>query len=150
MVGLDEDAKQLRMTTPFVGIVGEARRDSVLTGSDALGCTLGTNPETSRPTSRWRSSTPPTNWCEHTGPTVGVVELPFHLYWSDDNNRFDLSKRSRLRSMYQTVLTEGSAQDVRDHLNLSLLLDLWDELWLSPAVHEAWDGWVEGRRHGTV
>ena len=86
----------------------------------------------------------------HTGPTVGVVELPFHLYWSDDNNRFDLSKRSRLRSMYQTVLTEGSARDVLDHLNLGLLLDVWDELWLSPAVHAAWDEWVEARRGAVI
>jgi hypothetical protein len=143
MVGLDDDAKQLRSMTPFVGIIDDQRASAPVNSRE-------TNPETSRRTSRWRSSTPPPNWCEHTGPTDGVVELPFHLYWSDDNNRFDLSKRSRLRSMYQTVLTEGSAQDVRDHLNLSLLLDLWDELWLSPAVHEAWDGWVEGRRHGTV
>jgi hypothetical protein len=40
------------------------------------------------------------------------VELPFHPYWSDDSNRFDLSKRARLRSMYQIVLTEGSDESI--------------------------------------
>jgi excisionase family DNA binding protein len=104
------------------------------------------NLESQRPTSRWRSSTPPIDWCENTGPTQGIVELPFHLYWSDDNNRFDLSKRSRLRSMYQTVLSEGSPDDVRTYINLPLLIDVWDELWLSPTVHEAWDNWITAHR----
>ncbi len=78
------------------------------------------------------------------------MELPFHLYWSDDNNRFDLAKRARLRSMYQIVLTEGSADDIRTYINRALLIDVWDELWLSPAVHEAWDGWIEAHRHTAV
>jgi excisionase family DNA binding protein len=103
-----------------------------------------------RSTIRWRSSTPPAKWSHETGPIDEVVELPFHLYWSDDNNRFDLSKRARLRSMYQIVLTEGSDQDIRTYINRALLIDVWDELWLSPAVHEAWDSWIEARRHAIV
>jgi excisionase family DNA binding protein len=103
-----------------------------------------------RSTTRSRSSTPPADWSHETGPGDAVVELPFHLYWSDDNNRFDLSKRARLRSMYQIVLTEGSDEDVRTYINRALLDDVWDELWLSPAVHEAWDSWIEAHRHATV
>jgi excisionase family DNA binding protein len=103
-----------------------------------------------RSTTRWRSSTPPADWSHDTGPTDAVVELPFHLYWSDDNNRFDLSKRARRRSMNQIVLTEGTAEDVRAYINRALLIDVWDELWLSPAVHEAWDIWIETHRHATV
>ena len=101
-------------------------------------------------TARWRSSTPPADWSVATGPTTGVVELPFHLYWSDDNNTFNLSKRARLRTMYQIVLTEGSADDVRSYINLALLIDIWNELWLSPAVHEEWDHWIEANRHAVV
>jgi hypothetical protein len=52
--------------------------------------------------------------------------------------------------MYQIVLTEGTAEDVRSYINLTLLIDVWDELWLSPPVHEAWDGWIEAHRHATV
>ena len=103
-----------------------------------------------RPTSRWRSSQPPAQWNAAAGPTGGIVELPIHLYWSDDNNRFDLSKRARLRSMYQIVLTEGSTDDVVALLSRSLLLDVWDELWLSPAVHESWDAWVQAHRYAAV
>ncbi len=103
-----------------------------------------------RSTTRWRSSTPPADWSHETGPVDEVVELPFHLYWSDDNNRFDLSKRARLRSMYQIVLTEGTADDVRTYINRALLIDVWDELWLSPAVHEAWDSWIDTHRHAAV
>jgi excisionase family DNA binding protein len=103
-----------------------------------------------RSTSRWRSSTPPADWSHDTGPTDAVVELPFHLYWSDDNNRFDLSKHARLRSMYQIVLTEGTADDVRTYMNRALLIDVWNELWLSPAVHEAWDTWIDTHRHAAV
>ncbi len=101
-------------------------------------------------TARSRSSTPPSDWNHETGPVDEVVELPFHLYWTDDNNRFDLSKRARLRSMYQIVLTEGTADDVRTYINRALLIDVWDELWLSPAVHEAWDSWIEVNRHAAV
>jgi Nucleotidyl transferase AbiEii toxin, Type IV TA system len=32
--------------------------------------------------------------------------------------------------MYQIVLTEGTAEDVRSYINLTLLIDVWDELWL--------------------
>ncbi len=103
-----------------------------------------------RSTTRWRSSTPPADWNQETSPVDEVLELPFHLYWSDDNNRFDLAKRARLRSMYQIVLTEGSADDVRTYINRALLIDVWDELWLSPSVHEAWDGWIDTNRHATV
>ena len=80
----------------------------------------------------------------------GVVALPFHLYWSDDNSHFDLSKRARLRSMYQIVLTEGTTADVVAFVNRDLLLSVWDELWLSRAVHEAWDNWVQAHRYAAV
>jgi excisionase family DNA binding protein len=99
-----------------------------------------------RRTTRTRSSKPPISWDRSTGPTSGSVELPFHLYWSDDNNRFNLDKRARLRSMYQIVLTEGSDDDIRTYLNRDVLVDVWDELWLSPAVHAAWDDWVRQQR----
>lgn len=108
---------------------------------------LGGDP---RPTSRWRSSEPPAQWDGSSGAIEGVVELPFHLYWSDDNNRFDLSKRACLRSMYQIVLTEGSTADVVAFVNRELLLGVWDELWLSPAVHEAWDSWIQAHRAAAV
>ena len=52
--------------------------------------------------------------------------------------------------MYQIVLTEGSTADVVAVVNRDLLLHVWDELWLSQAVHEAWDGWVQAHRYAAV
>jgi hypothetical protein len=48
--------------------------------------------------------------------------------------------------MYQIVLTEGSTADVVAFVNRELLLGVWGELWLSPAVHEAWDSWIQAHR----
>jgi hypothetical protein len=48
--------------------------------------------------------------------------------------------------MYQIVLTEGSTADVVAFVNRELLLGVWDELWLSPAVHAAWDSWIQAHR----
>lgn len=103
-----------------------------------------------RPTSRWRSSRPPAHWTSSTGPTKGSVRLPPHLYWSDDNNEFDLSDPAERNLLYRIVLAEGTAEDVRRYLHRATLLRIWNELWLPPAVHEAWDAWVEAHRHATV
>lgn len=103
-----------------------------------------------RPTSRWRASEPPATWDSSTGPSSGVVELPLRLYWSDGRNRFDLADESESRLLYQIVLTEGSAADVREFLNLPTLLTIWDQLWLSAAVHDAWDLWVAANRRAAV
>lgn len=103
-----------------------------------------------RPTSRWRSSQPPVHWNSSTRPSAGVVELPLRLYWSDGHNRFDLGDESERRLLYQIVLTEGSANDVREFLDLATLLRIWDQLWLPAAVHDAWDAWVAAHRHVAV
>ena len=43
----------------------------------------------------------------------------------------DLWQRNRV---YEQVLREGTADDVRHFIDVDLLLDLWDELILPPAV----------------
>ena len=52
--------------------------------------------------------------------------------------------------MYQIVLTEGTTADVVAFVNRDLLRSVWDELWLSRAVHEAWDNWVQAHRYAAV
>ena len=42
-------------------------------------------------------------------------------------------------------MTEGLDGDVRCYIYLDVLLDVWDELWLSPHVREAWTAWLRGR-----
>ena len=106
--------------------------------------------EPERPTSRGRSSQPPASWDAHTGPVIGVVELPLRLYWSDDKNRFDLADEAGRRLLYQIVLAEGTASDVRTYLHLPTLLAIWDTLWLPAPVQAAWDRWVAARRSAAV
>lgn len=103
-----------------------------------------------RPTSRWRASRPPAGRDPWTGPSSGVVELPLRLYWSDRHNRFDLADHAERRLLYQIVLSEGSADDVGQFLHLPTMLNIWDQLWLSAAVHDAWDRWVAIQRHVAV
>jgi hypothetical protein len=111
---------------------------------------MSTEATNDRPTSRWRSSQPPAQWNPSARPSARVVELPLRLYWSDGRNRFDLSDESERRLLYQIVLTEGSADDVREFLDRATLLRIWDQLWLPAAVHDAWDAWVAAHRHVAV
>ena len=38
-----------------------------------------------------------------------------------------------------------SEDDVRRYIDRDTLLDVCDELWLSPHVREAWTAWLRGR-----
>jgi hypothetical protein len=111
---------------------------------------VSTEATNDRPTSRWRSSQPPARWSAAARQSARVVELPLRLYWSDGHNRFDLGAESERRLLYQIVLTEGSADDVREFLDRATLLRIWDQLWLPAAVHDAWDAWVASHRHVAV
>jgi hypothetical protein len=70
--------------------------------------------------------------------------LPPHIRWSGRTG-YDLSDRRDRISAYEQVLTEGTADDVRFSIDVDQLVDLWDELALSPHVRAAWDRWLRGR-----
>ena len=74
----------------------------------------------------------------------GKVTLPGHVAWSFPYS-YDLDDRKSLRDCYARVMTEGLDDDVRFYIDLDVLLDVWDELWLSPHVREAWAVWLRGR-----
>ena len=74
----------------------------------------------------------------------GKVRLPHHIAWSFPFG-YDLDNPKQLRNAYERVMTEGLDDDVRYYIDLDVLLDLWDELWLSPHVREAWSDWLRGR-----
>jgi hypothetical protein len=106
--------------------------------------------EIERP-SWWRSSTPPSNWSNSAVRRHGLVRLPEHLCWSGPVSEFNLDDPAELRVVYDTVLHEGSDDDVRTWIHPGTLLNLWDLLWVPPAVHEAWDGWIAAHRvHAAV
>ena len=76
----------------------------------------------------------------------GRIELPPHIRWSGPPLTYDLNDRSDRARVYEQVLREGTADDVRFFVDAERLLELWDELVLPPAVREAWTGWIERRR----
>ena len=71
----------------------------------------------------------------------GVVTLPYHLAWSD-NLSYDLNNERDRRRLYERVLTEGDDDDVRYYIRLGELLEMWERIWLSPHVREAWQRWL--------
>ena len=149
------DLSRLLLRPGARNIDATSRASAVGRARSVRGCTanvssMSTGSTGVRPTSRWRSSRPPVDWSPSTGRNAGTVKLPSHLYWSDDNNEFDLSDTAERDLLYRIVLAEGTEEDVRRYLHLSTLLRIWDELWLPPAVHEAWDAWVEAHRRAAV
>lgn len=73
-----------------------------------------------------------------------TVELPIHLNWSDRGRRFDLSDRRQRARLYEIVLREGGPDDVLTYIDGALLIDLWNDLVLPPAVRSAWRHVVTG------
>lgn len=78
---------------------------------------------------------------------AGRVVLPPQVCWSG-RAEYDLADRRDRISAYEQVLTEGTDHDVRYFIDVDHLIDLWDELVLSPHVRAAWDEWL--RRRGRL
>lgn len=75
------------------------------------------------------------------GPLQGSVGLPARLFWSGPNPRgvrWDLADPTRRRDLYEIVLVEGTLDDVRELINGTELVRLWDQVYLPPWVRSAW------------
>lgn len=68
----------------------------------------------------------------------GTVTLPQHVSWSGPKRTWNLSDRRQRIQVYEMVLTEGTADDVRVFIDVDELIDLWPDLWLAPHVRTAW------------
>ncbi len=77
-------------------------------------------------------------------PVTGRVTLPLHIAWSGQGD-YDMSNADQMRSVYELVMTEGTEDDVLHYIDLNQLLDVWEDLWLSPHVRERWTAWLRGR-----
>lgn len=69
---------------------------------------------------------------------LATVELPLHLNWSDPGRRYDLRDRRQRARVYEIVLREGIPEDVLTYVDGALLVDLWEDLVLPPAIRQAW------------
>ena len=77
---------------------------------------------------------------------TGVVTLPTRVRWSSPSRQYDLRDRSQRARVYEQVLVEGSADDVRRFIDVDELVVLWDELYLPDHVRCAWAAWLARRR----
>ncbi len=68
----------------------------------------------------------------------GTVALPLHVLWSGPERTWNLSDRRQRLQVYEMILTEGTADDVRHFIDVDQLIDLWPDLWLAPHVRTAW------------
>ena len=80
----------------------------------------------------------------------GVVELPFHVRWSDPSITYDLGQRADRIRVYEQVLREGTEDDVRFYIDVDELVGLVDELVLPPTVRRAWADWLLRQRGGVL
>lgn len=71
-----------------------------------------------------------------------IVELPLHLKWSGPR-RYDLRDPAQLRRVYEIVLREGGAADIRRYVDPNVVLDLLPDLVLPDRVRSAWLDWGE-------
>ncbi|MEU6716777.1 helix-turn-helix transcriptional regulator [Nonomuraea sp. NPDC046802] len=70
---------------------------------------------------------------------LGVVRLGDRVY--------DLADRDARRAAYTALLCEGRPQELLDHLDGVLLVELWDELALPADIRAEWWPLVEEARH---
>ena len=77
----------------------------------------------------------------------GVVRLPVHVAWSPPYE-YDLADRRGRVAAYQRVMTEGLDEDVLHFIDVDQVVDMWDELHLSPHIRAPWERWL--RSHGLL
>jgi transcriptional regulator with XRE-family HTH domain len=69
---------------------------------------------------------------------LATVQLPLRLNWSDTGRAFRMADRTDRARVYESVLREGTADDVLAYVDGALLVDLWPELVLPRGLRAAW------------
>lgn len=82
---------------------------------------------------------------DDSAPSSGRVRLPTDIAWSGQPD-YDLDDPQQLRRVYEQVLREGTADEIRAYVRASTLLEVWEELFLPPQVRRAWEPWVNAHR----
>ena len=81
------------------------------------------------------------------GPkATGVIELPFHIRWSEPSLAYDLDLQADRMRVYEQVLREGTIDDVRRYIDGTELVELFDRLVLPPVVRKTWKQWIARHR----
>ena len=78
------------------------------------------------------------------------LDLPLHLEWSRKDRNVDLANRRQRARAYETVLREGTPDDIAGIVDGTLLVDLWDELVIPLRIREAWQPLIDGVLRGSA
>ena len=81
---------------------------------------------------------------------LATVTLPLALNWSDPGRQFRLALRTERARVYEIVLREGAADDIRGYVDGALLVDLWDELVLPRDLRSVWTPVIDGTVDGSA
>jgi transcriptional regulator with XRE-family HTH domain len=74
---------------------------------------------------------------------LATVTMPLHLNWSTSRRTWRLSQRQDRARVYEAVLSEGTATDIKKYVDGVLLVDLWEDLVLPQEVRNAWEPLVQ-------
>jgi hypothetical protein len=64
--------------------------------------------------------------------SLDTMQLPIRPNWSDPGRTYRMAERTDRTRVYESVLREGTADDVLTYVNGTLLVALWPELVLPP------------------
>ncbi|MCP3798203.1 hypothetical protein NLX83_02930 [Allokutzneria sp. A3M-2-11 16] len=71
------------------------------------------------------------------------VGLPLHLNWSYPGKIFDLADRGDRGRCYETVLREGTAEDILEYIDGALLVDMWPEVVVPRDIRALWEPLIQ-------
>jgi hypothetical protein len=81
---------------------------------------------------------PPDGWTGSGAPTEGVVLIPDHIDPTNPRRIYDLAYRAECKYLYEVVLVDGTGIDINRFIARTILVELWDHLYLPRAVRKAW------------
>ncbi len=81
-----------------------------------------------------------------TAEALRTVKIPRRIFWSSHRDSFDLSVPDDRAEVYAAVLSEGEPADILRLVDGLLLSEMWDRMWLPPAVRKAWQPLVDAAR----
>jgi transcriptional regulator with XRE-family HTH domain len=147
----DELAKRSGTSRPTLSAYEHGRKSPSLATAEriveAAGFTLDLVPRVAfveQMTSRGRVLiVPDALWRLPVERALGQVVLPLHLSCSVPGRVFDLRDRGDRARVYETVLREGSAEDLLALIDGVLLVDAWPELVLPREVRRVWQPLID-------
>jgi hypothetical protein len=84
------------------------------------------------------SSGPPEDWTGREAPVEGFVLIPDHIDPTNPRRVYDLAHRAERKYLYEVVLVDGTRTDINRLIAPTILVDLWDGLYLPSTVRSAW------------